>query len=89
MELVLLKIDSKEWEEIWNWLAEHPINEGIEEPKTASNEGQEWEYVGSLKQGDRVISSFRHRKHPYNNEVVNVSYSHEVNPESIQKTYRL
>ena len=63
MELILIKQDSAEWNYMWDKLASHPINEGIEDPSLAINEGEGWQYMGSLKQNERVIHQFRHRKH--------------------------
>jgi hypothetical protein len=74
MEFILIKRESIEWEYLWNKLSEHPINEGLEEPSIALNEGEAWEYTGSYKQGDEVVHSLRHRLHPKTNYVVNVSY---------------
>lgn len=64
MELIFVKRDSPEWNYIWDFVANHPINEGIEEPQTAFYMGEAWQYMGSFKQGDRVIHEFRHRYHP-------------------------
>ena len=44
MDFVLIKEESKEWNYMWNWLEQHPINKGLDEPKTAENNGFEWEY---------------------------------------------
>lgn len=91
MELVLLVIDSPEWEYAWNWVAEHPINNGLEEPSVALNNGQTWEYMGSYKQGSRVIHSFRHRMHPVTHKVeeLNLMASPDFGPEQIQKKFKL
>ena len=64
MELVAIKIGSPEWEFMWNWLASHPVNEGLEEPQVAENNGEAWQYMGSFKNKDKVIHEFRHRLHP-------------------------
>lgn len=64
MELILIKENSPEWEYMWNWLADHPINYSLTEPTLAFNEGQGWMYMGSFRQGKRVIHEFRHRNHP-------------------------
>lgn len=77
MELVLIEIDSAEWNYMWNWLASHPINEGIENPSLALNDGEAWQYMGSYKQGDRVLSQFRHRNHPKTNTVYSTSIEHK------------
>ena len=64
MELVAIKIGSPEWDFMWNWLASHPVNEGLEEPQVAENNGEAWQYMGSFKNKDKVIHEFRHRMHP-------------------------
>lgn len=90
MNLVLIKIGSKEWEEMWDWVANHPINKGIDNPSLALNGTEGWQYTGSFKQGDRVLSGFRHRYHPVTSSVYSISYAHpSVNEESIDKTFRL
>jgi len=90
MELVLLKIGSAEWEYAWEWLANHPINEGLEDPSTATNENESWMYMGSYKQKDKVISEFRHRNHPKINGLSKLSVEHpSFNEESISKKFKL
>lgn len=91
MELVLVKVNGSEWEYMWNWLAQHPLNEGITEPSVALHEGQAWQYTGSYKQNERVIHSFRHRLHPrtLRREEVNVQASEGMNLTEIQKKFKL
>ena len=91
MELVLLEIGCPEWEYAWNWLQNHPINEGIEDPSIALNENESWQYTGSFMQGERVIHSFRHRCFPKGNYVKNlsVSASKTFTTEQIAKKFRL
>jgi hypothetical protein len=89
MEFILLKIDSEAWTEIWTWLENHPINEGIENPSLALNDTQGWQYTGSLKQGERVISSFRHRNHPKTGGIKTLDYAHQVNPDSIERSFKV
>lgn len=78
MEFILLKIQSEAWNEMWDWLASHPINSGLELPDLAynpeSNSG--WQYIGSYKHKDRVISEFAHYNHPVTQKPEKVSYSH-------------
>ena len=90
MELILIKIGSPEWDFMWNWLEQHPINKGIEEPSTALNEGEAWQYMGSWQQGDRAIHSFRHRNHPLTNNIQNVSVeaSKDLTQDQIEKTFK-
>ena len=91
MELVLINKESAEWEYMWNWLASHPINEGIENPSLALNAEYGWEYMGSYKQGERVLHTFRHKLHPrYNRvETVSVSESKDLTPDQIAKNFKL
>ena len=77
MEFVLIKVDSDLWNGLWDELATHPINEGIENPSTATHEGNSWEYRGSFKQGNIIISDFLHRKHPTTNEIYRLSIRRE------------
>ena len=64
MDLVLIERNTPEWEYMWQWLESHPINEGIEDPREAVNNNEAWQYMGSYKQDNKVIHSFRHREHP-------------------------
>jgi hypothetical protein len=91
MELVLIKQDTPEWNYMWEWLASHPLNEGIENPSLAVNNGEAWQYMGSYKQGERVLHTFRHRQHPKYNKVENVSVSasKELTEEQIAKNFKL
>jgi len=91
MELILIKTDSEEWNYIWEWLSKHPINEGIENPSLALNEGEGWAYMGSYMQGERVIHTFRHRNHPITLGVKQVSLnaSESFTKEQIAKKFRL
>ena len=97
MELVLLVIDSPEWEYMWRWVAEHPINNGLAEPSVAFNDnktwmyGETWQYMGSYKQGNKVVHSLRHRFHPLTHRVEELSLhaSPDFGPEQIQKKFKL
>jgi hypothetical protein len=91
MELILIKQDTPEWEYMWEWLASHPLNEGIENPSLAVNNGEAWQYMGSYKQDKRVLHTFRHRQHPKYNKVENVSVSasKELTEEQIAKNFKL
>jgi hypothetical protein len=64
MEMILIKENSSEWHSMWSWLETHPINEGLEAPSIATNDGESWQYMGSYRQKDITIHEFRHRKHP-------------------------
>lgn len=91
MELILIEIGSPEWDFIWNWLASHPINKDLPEPSVALNEGEAWQYMGSYRQGERILHSFRHRCHPKTSNVMTLSVhaSPNITPEQIQKKFRL
>lgn len=91
MEFILIKQDSPEWERMWGFLENHPINENIEEPRVALNEGEAWQYMGSFKQDNKVIHEFRHRSHPVTNNVYKVTFyaSDEFTTEQIEKTLKV
>lgn len=87
MKIVLLKLNSPEWEFAWNWVANHILNRGIDDPSTALNGGEAWQYIGSYWNGsDKLISEFRHKNHPRTGQVHKLSVEHpEFNPESFEK----
>lgn len=91
MELVLIDPNSDEWNYMWKWLEDHPINKDIPEPSVAINNNQAWQYVGSYQQKERILHTFRHRCHPYNNEVVTVSVkgSDTFSKDQINKKFTL
>jgi len=91
MELILIKPNSLEWDFMWNWLASHPINEGIEEPSIAINNSEAWQYLGSFREGKRIIHEFRHRSHPKTNKRLDlkVQASEGVTEDQIEKKFRL
>jgi len=91
MELVLIDQNSAEWNYMWDWLASHPLNEGIEEPSIATNNGESWQYMGSYQHGGRLIHTLRHRNHPrYNRiETVSVSASSGFTSDQITKKFNL
>lgn len=87
MEFILIKQDCLEWEYIWNWMGNHPINEGLPDPKDALNpiNGEQWAYMGSFKQGNKIIHMVRHRLHPTTNRIesLNLHASEAMNDECI------
>jgi hypothetical protein len=93
MEMVLIKIGSDEWNYMWNWLKAHPLNSDQEDPYTAMHpETKEcWQYMGSYKNGNRVIHDFRHRNHPLTNkmEKLSLNASNEFNDDNIEKTLKM
>jgi len=88
MKLILLKPNSPEWEFAWNWLASHPLNEGVEDQSTALHNGEAWQYMGSFYNGtDKLITSFRHRNHPRTGEKQALSVEHpEFSINSFEKS---
>lgn len=90
MEFILIKPDSNEWNKMWEWVAKHPLNEGITEPTVALNElnGEAWQYMGSYRSKDgRVVSEFRHRSHPIDNErhYLKMNGSQEISEDDIER----
>ena len=80
MEMIIIRIGSVEWEKMWEWLGEHPINDGISNPTIAENpiNFEKWQYMGSYRgQGGAVVSELRHRSHPMDNERRLIKYLHE------------
>lgn len=69
MDLVLIKEGSDEWNTMWSMIETHPINEGLEEPKVALNQGEAWQYMSSYLQNDKLLHEFRHRLHPRTNKL--------------------
>jgi len=67
MNLVIIKEGSNEWNYIWDYIAKHPINEGVDDPKVALNNDEAWQYMGSYKQDNKVIHEVIHNNHPKTN----------------------
>jgi hypothetical protein len=90
MDMILIKKDSTEWNSMWEVLENHPINEGLEDPRVADYEGEQWQYMGSYRQGDKLIHDFRHRNHPKTLDVYKVTFNgNPVDAEQIEKTIRI
>ena len=81
MEMVILKRDSSDWNYAWDWLKAHPINEGLEEPHVGFNNGEVWQYLLTYRNGDKLITEFRHRCHPVTQDVYRVSVEHTLSGE--------
>jgi hypothetical protein len=92
MKLVLIQKDSPEWDFIWQWLENHPINHGIEDSKLAYNKGEVWQYMCSYMNENKIIHTFRHRCHPTTNGVVNLTLNGNENIDDdqilISKTFK-
>ena len=82
MEFVLVTINSKLWNEIWDELESHPINDNIENPSVAENNGFSWEYRGSFKKNNILISEFLHRNHPATNTLYKLVFKRELEDDS-------
>jgi hypothetical protein len=90
MEIIIFKKDSAEWEFIWQWLENHPINEGLEDPRVALNEGEAWQHMGCFTNKDRIICEFRHRNHPATNGLYPTSFTMgDVDEASIEKRIKI
>jgi len=91
MELIFVKRNSKEWNYIWDFIANHPINEGIDEPRMAMNEGEGWQYMGSFKNGDKLVHEFKHRFHPRTMDVYKITFNGSENftDDQIDKTTKI
>lgn len=88
MELILIEPDSLEWQYMWGWLDAHPINQNLDGNEET---GEEWQYMGSYRSGERVIHEFRHKDHPLTRcvESLKVQASDGLTPEQITKSFRL
>ena len=83
MVLVLLKPESPEMIWLWNWLENHPLNEGLDNPTTALNKGESWQYMGTFEHKGKYVSEFRHRVHIKTQNTEWLKVTHEVNKDSI------
>jgi hypothetical protein len=91
MDIVLIERNTPEWEYMWQWLESHPINENIEDPRQAVNNNEAWQYMGSARQDNKVIHSFRHRQHPRDNGRKDLSCyaSDKFNDQEINKVIKV
>ena len=89
--MVLIKQESAEWENMWDNLAIHPINEGYENPSIVLHNGEAWQYMGSFKQDNRIIHEFRHRHHPRfeRREYIKFPASESIADDDIEKTLKV
>ena len=53
-----------EWRCMWDLLAQHPINAGLDEPRSAENGDESWPYMSSSIYDAQPKHAFRHRCHP-------------------------
>lgn len=90
MEFAIIKINSNLWNSLWDELEQHPINENIENPSLACNDGFCWEYVGSYLHKNRLISEFLHKYHPATNNWYKMSLVRNLTDlNDIEKTIKI
>lgn len=91
MDIVIVGQGSPEWDEMWNKLNDHPLNEGLEEPKSAFNNGEVWQYMSSYYQNGKILHEFRHRNHPKTNNIQRVVFegSDKFTTEQISKVIKV
>lgn len=83
--MLILKLDSKEWDYMLTYLNEHPINEG--RPFPTPNDEIKWKYMGTYRHNGKVLHDFLHKNHPMINEEKKLvfSASKELRDEDIEK----
>lgn len=54
MELLLIKENSPEWQKMWEWIAQHPLNINLTPQQLNS-----WQYTGSLRQDNKTLHQFK------------------------------
>jgi hypothetical protein len=88
MEMVLIKQDSQEWNNMWDMVASHPLNVDYDNPSVLLHNGEAWQYMGSFKQDNRIIHEFRHRFHPrfQRSEYLTFRASDNITDDDIEKT---
>lgn len=77
IDAILLKHGSKSFEDAFNKLAEHPLNNDVEDKKAAFNQGESWQLMSVIvKDNDlnNALASFRHRCFPLDNERRDVTF---------------
>ena len=89
MEFVKVKFDSAEWEYMWDFVSTHPINEGIENPHEAMNDGEVWQYMGTYKNKNKYVHEFIHKQHPKTNEPYKISINGSDNVSEDQFDIRI
>lgn len=91
MEFILIDTKSIESDYMWNWLENHPLNIDLEEPRSADNNGFEWEYVGSFMQDKKVVHEFIHQQHPKTQAPIKLSLnaSNHFTEDAIIRKFRI
>lgn len=71
--MISIKPESSEWERMWNWVADHPINKGLSEPSVAmSKDNKTWRYVDSFRNKNETVHQFIHENHPITNKAESI-----------------
>lgn len=80
MKIGVLKENTESWNEIWDTLANHPINSSLDEPKIALNNELDfvWEYIYSVVKDNVIISEFRHKLHPLTKKPEKINLYHKL-----------
>lgn len=68
LEVVFVKPHSPEWDYIWDYVTNHPINKDIEEPRVAQNGSHAWRYMGTTTFKSEAIHTVKHTLHPTIND---------------------
>ena len=75
---IFIEPNTPEWLYMWAELAQDELNTNLEEPETAHNDGEEWQYMGSETDGETAMHYFRHRNHPRTNRREYVSINSSI-----------
>ena len=89
IDLVLLKVGSPEFQWMWNEVANHPVNEGIEFPTISFNPEIDacWIYKYSIRRDNEVLHELIHMRHPITEDKYNliINASPHFNEGDIEK----
>lgn len=89
MEFLKVKFETDEWKYMWDFVANHPINEGIENPFEALNENEVWQYMGTFKNKNKYVHEFIHKNHPTTNSSYKIAINGSDNVSEDQFDIRL
>lgn len=95
MKAIFIKVNSPEWEFIWNWLSNHPLNKDNTNPRECENNGEVWQYMGSFANSltllDDCVHEFRHRSHPLTGErrTLSVQASKDMKLEDVERDIKI
>lgn len=64
--VAFVRPETNEWGYMWTCLAAHFVNDGQPNPTVAYNDecNEVWQYMGTVRQGEKLYHEFRHRMHP-------------------------